>query len=430
MRLFIHFLPLLQHSPVVTFSICHSFGRLEDLTAISGSKALAPLNTKLKTQRRSDKRKAFLFFITRIAVVSESFKMQHRLYALFAAGAAVAIPVAQEKRQTTSSANWSAVWAAEQTSMVSVLDAMAAKSGSQAPYKFPAHTTAPNPYGATSTSAVTSNAATSTSTSAVVVTTPPFPSGPSAFPFQTTTSPPSQDSPSSSLSPTPSSSSSSSGSSPPSDSGSGIKVTNPTAFRNGAACAAGNTSSAGVPAVDTYKCHGNTAQDFPASPQWATWDSMWAGLSKLIPQSCSNLGDGAPVTPDQVQMVHDGIQAVAGESLVDARVILAVMMQESKGCVNVGTTNNGVSNPGLMQSHAGVSFVGGAAGKDQQQQSITQMIRDGVVGTASGLGLVQGINQFGNVWEAARNYNSGCVNTANLNDGIASTAGYVNGIAN
>lgn len=59
------------------------------------------------------------------------------------------------------------------------------------------------------------------------------------------------------------------------------------------------------------------------------------------------------------------------------------------------------------------------------------MIRDGVQGTgASGPSLVKGLNRFANIYEAARNYNSGCVNEKNMNDGISSTETYVVDIAN
>jgi hypothetical protein len=67
--------------------------------------------------------------------------------------------------------------------------------------------------------------------------------------------------------------------------------------------------------------------------------------------------------------------------------------------VNVGATNNGVQNPGIMQTHDGSSFVGSSASSDAQQTSITQMVVDGAQGTSSGAGLVQLINQYGNIYE-------------------------------
>jgi len=58
------------------------------------------------------------------------------------------------------------------------------------------------------------------------------------------------------------------------------------------------------------------------------------------------------------------------------------------------------------------------------------MIIDGTQGTSRGSGLVQCINQYGNIYEAARCYNSGTVDTSNLNNGEGATASYVNDIAN
>jgi hypothetical protein len=71
--------------------------------------------------------------------------------------------------------------------------------------------------------------------------------------------------------------------------------------------------------------------------------------------------------------------------------------------VNVGTTNNGVSNPGIMQTHSGSSFIGNSASVDDQQASITAMVVDGMQGTSSGDGLVQLINKHGNIYEVNQN---------------------------
>lgn len=54
-----------------------------------------------------------------------------------------------------------------------------------------------------------------------------------------------------------------------------------------------------------------------------------------------------------------------------------------------------------MQSDGGVTFIGNSASDSAQQASITQMIIDGTQGTADGDGLVQCINQYGNVYEVS-----------------------------
>lgn len=83
-----------------------------------------------------------------------------------------------------------------------------------------------------------------------------------------------------------------------------------------------------------------------------------------------------------------------------------------------------------MQTHAGSSFIGNAASHDEQGASITQMVIDGVQGTSTGPGLVQAVNKYGNIYEAAREYNSGVVDHDDLNAGMGATAGYVLDIAN
>ena len=104
-------------------------------------------------------------------------------------------------------------------------------------------------------------------------------------------------------------------------------------------------------------------------------------------------------------------------------------MQESSGEATVGATNNGVSNPGLMQSHDGVGYdFSDPAG------SIKQMIHDGVLGVLTpggGDGLYNTTaEQNGSIWEGIRKYNSGSVDVTNLSNGLGSTSSYCSDIAN
>lgn len=112
-------------------------------------------------------------------------------------------------------------------------------------------------------------------------------------------------------------------------------------------------------------------------------------------------------------------------------------MQESKGCVRVQSTNNGVVNTGLMQSHAGE----GSCNKDGSKTTpcpssmIKQMIKDGTAGTTQGDGLKQCFEaQSGGTstkyFKAARTYNSGSIDSSgNLGQGGA-THCYASDIAN
>lgn len=157
---------------------------------------------------------------------------------------------------------------------------------------------------------------------------------------------------------------------------------------------------------------------------------MWNYNKGNMYNACSNLGLDTPNDNlTQIQQIYAGIQQVAKESLVDHRFILAVVVQESLGCVYVGTTTSpgqsAVPNPGLMQSHNGSSY-----DVNDSANSIVRMLRDGTEGTKYGDGLVQLVNKYGNVYEAARGYNSGSVNSTDLNQAFGATATYVSDIGN
>jgi len=224
------------------------------------------------------------------------------------------------------------------------------------------------------------------------------------------------------------------------------KVTSSAAFSSGA----GNTANSNINdgtgnrGTDTYNCYYGGWQSFPPKSEWIEFDAMWNYTKSAMSTSCSDLGVGscssgagafgAGDSGEQIGQIWNAIQQVAESSLVDHRYILATIIQESSGCVNVcASTNPDPSqpdNPGLMQSDGGVTFVGNSASQSSQQTSITQMVIDGTQGTALGDGLVQCINQYGNIYEAARCYNSGSVDSGNLNDGEGATDSYVNDIAN
>lgn len=65
---------------------------------------------------------------------------------------------------------------------------------------------------------------------------------------------------------------------------------------------------------------------------------------------CTNLGmpTGSDTTDEEIGIMYHAIQKVAGATGVDHRFILAIVMQESLGCVGVYTTFSAHANPGLM----------------------------------------------------------------------------------
>ena len=142
---------------------------------------------------------------------------------------------------------------------------------------------------------------------------------------------------------------------------------------------------------------------------------------------------------NEVGSIYNAIQRVAMETKVDHRFILAVILQESGGCVRVPTSNFGVRNPGLMQDHNGDATCNsdrsGVVQNPCPQDVITRMVREGTAGTNDGDGLAQCINESrkGDVtayYIAARLYNSGSVDgSGDLCKGIA-THCYSSDIAN
>ena len=168
---------------------------------------------------------------------------------------------------------------------------------------------------------------------------------------------------------------------------------------------------------------------FPSRPLLANTTSWNANLA-LIKNSCVNIGAIGPNnSPEETANLGSSILAIAASANVDARFILATVMQESKGCVRVQTTYGSHANPGLMQSHAGENTCGTGT-NPCPASTITGMISDGVGGTPSGDGLAAIMGQlsaanarkrafFGNdttqaqlYYRAARTYNSGSIDAS------------------
>ena len=168
----------------------------------------------------------------------------------------------------------------------------------------------------------------------------------------------------------------------------------------------------------------------------------WTANLPLITNSCTNLGTPPNNTLEENDAIRSSILYIAATTAVDARFILAIMIQESKGCVRVITTFGSVSNPGLMQSHDGngTCNVDGVVTIPCPEEEIYGMIEDGAGGTESGDGLagmlgitaeMEGDGELSQVYyRAARMYNSGSI-AADLNLGNGgSTHCYVSDIAN
>ncbi|UKZ91351.1 uncharacterized protein TrAFT101_006335 [Trichoderma asperellum] len=192
----------------------------------------------------------------------------------------------------------------------------------------------------------------------------------------------------------------------------------------------------GVDSYTLYLGDGSTGAGWPDQSQWVSFENMFNNYKNQMFSSCDWMGvpdDSGP----EVGAIWDGIQAAAAATGVDHRFILAVIMQESGGCVRVWTTNYGVRNPGLMQDHNGAATCNenGNVQNPCPSATIYQMISEGTAGTNDGDGLANCINESGRsdvsaFYRAARIYNSGSISsTGNLQSNVA-THCYASDIAN
>jgi len=136
----------------------------------------------------------------------------------------------------------------------------------------------------------------------------------------------------------------------------GVKVT-------GSVATSVNNSDGDGSGSDIYTLHtGDGAAGFPAEDLWVNFVDMFTANKVLMFESCENNGWGDNDSDDEVEDIYNAIEQVAADTLVDHRFILAIIMQESKGCVRVKTTispDGTVSNPGLMQDHNGSATCAG-----------------------------------------------------------------------
>ena len=186
-----------------------------------------------------------------------------------------------------------------------------------------------------------------------------------------------------------------------------------------------------------YNGDGSTSQGWPSQSDWMDFDSMFQANMQDLTISCEDSFAVPNNSPEEIANLKSAIQSVAQSSGVDERFILAIVMQESEGCVRAPTTTWSVSNPGLMQSHAGSGTCnsGSSVSNPCPMSEITQMLKDGTTGTSSGDGLQQCLQQAntGSVsqyYVAARIYNSGSVPSSGDLGAPGSTPCYASDIAN
>lgn len=164
--------------------------------------------------------------------------------------------------------------------------------------------------------------------------------------------------------------------------------------------------------------------------------------------SCSNNWNVPDDTDTEIAEMRDTILSVGADTGMDPRFILAIIMQESSGCVRVITTSYSHANPGLMQSFNGTGTCNpnnaeadlpGVTSTGVQTpcpaSEIRQQILDGTNGTVWGPGLVQDMQQQGHTdvsgyYRTARLYNGGSLEADGNLIGPCCTASYASDVAN
>ncbi|KAL8685135.1 MAG: hypothetical protein Q9218_007954, partial [Villophora microphyllina] len=99
-------------------------------------------------------------------------------------------------------------------------------------------------------------------------------------------------------------------------------------------------------------------------------------------------------SPYETAAIHNATLLISLETNLDPRFILAIILQESSGCVRVPTSYYSVRNPGLMQDHNGPATCNEDAAPVVPcgEEVVEEMIREGSAGTTDkegkeGMGL-------------------------------------------
>jgi hypothetical protein len=138
-----------------------------------------------------------------------------------------------------------------------------------------------------------------------------------------------------------------------------------------------------------------------------------------------------------MRAIKESIESESGDSGVPKELILAVMMQESKGCVRAPTSESDAHNPGLMQGAGTASChpFGEDAVSPCPTTKIRDMIHEGTAGEGLRISLKESLDVFSTTmddskyYKAARRYNSGSQVT-HQNLGYGATPCYASDIAN
>ncbi|KXS97106.1 hypothetical protein AC579_1316 [Pseudocercospora musae] len=156
--------------------------------------------------------------------------------------------------------------------------------------------------------------------------------------------------------------------------------------------------------IHTYQCFEGDIASYPAPTHWLSLLDLWNINREQI------LSSNAGNTYLQYY-IQQAIIKVAKESNIDARLVLALVMGESRGKASSPCVGGNVPRCGIL--HA---LKGSLLDESQSSESVERMIREGIIGSPEGgLGyaqLVEGKPRLANVapgclFTAARAYHLG-----------------------
>ncbi|KAG9192605.1 hypothetical protein G6011_11339 [Alternaria panax] len=187
----------------------------------------------------------------------------------------------------------------------------------------------------------------------------------------------------------------------------------------------------------TFGGDGSMLAGWPKQKEWMSFDDAWSANQNFIKGSCKHNGWSDNNSDAETQAIKDSIQTESHNSGVPKEFILAVMMQESKGCVRAPTSQSDAHSPGLMQGAGTASChpLGQVPTSPCPADEIRAMIHEGTAGEGLRTSLKESLDAFSTTrddskyYKAARRYNSGSQIT-NPNLGLSATACYASDIAN
>ena len=108
------------------------------------------------------------------------------------------------------------------------------------------------------------------------------------------------------------------------------QVSNDTSFATGGATRndVNNTQDGSGPGRDAYTFYEGGPDNFPPATTWVNFEDMWNANKPIMLQACGWLKMGKETTEEQTEYIYNAIQDRANASLVDHRLILAIVMQE------------------------------------------------------------------------------------------------------